>query len=494
MEVQFWATTDPGRVRDDNEDNYLVDSDLNLFVVCDGMGGHAGGEVASAISVQAIHEVVTEQRDLIDNLEREPSKPEHREAILTLLERAITEASDRVYSAGQRDSERNGMGTTCSALLVLGGRGFIGHVGDSRIYRIRQDQVEQMTDDHSLLNEMIRQGRAKAGDSIPNQNAVTRAVGVREVVDVDTSEIELAVGDLFVLCSDGLSGYLDDDEQLLSLVDGDDLERCTNACIQHALKGGGKDNITTILVGIASAGASQQTRLDSRTAETLASVPYFAHATPSELAQLASVADRHGFDAGSTIIEQDMSADALCVIVKGSVGVTSSDASVTVLEPGESFGAVSLFAGAVAGETYEALEPTKLIVFRRAPFFEMLRRAPELSSKVLSGLAARFAGQLRRVPAELRFEPQRWDTVRIQTDDHTPAPGALVVNDRPPKKGKKLGNESSHTRDPFGGDTSPTNATEAMSKPDIEKMPEGDPDDLRSTMQLDLNDDSVEEI
>jgi serine/threonine protein phosphatase PrpC len=490
MEVQFWATTNTGRVRDHNEDNYLVDSDLNLFVVCDGMGGHAGGEVASAISVQAIHEVITERRDIIESLEREPSKRKHREALLKLLERAVTEASDRVYAAGQRDSERNGMGTTCSALLVLGGRGFVGHVGDSRIYRLRQGQVEQMTNDHSLLNEMIRQGRAKEGDSIPNQNAVTRAVGVRDSVDVDTSEIEITAGDLFLLCSDGLSGYIDDDAQLLALLEEDDLEACANACIQHALEGGGKDNITAILVDVAGTGSSHQTRLDSRVAERLASVPYFAHATPSELAQLARVAERHGFDAGATIIERDKSAEALCIIVGGSVGVVSDEAGVTVLEAGESFGAVSLFAGPVAGEAYEALEPTKLIVFRRAPFFEMLRQVPELSSKILFGLAASFAGQLQRVPAELRFEPQRWDEVRIETGDDTPAPGALVVKDR---KGKK--SDQDRTRDPFGGDTSPSNqTTQALNKPEDDSEPEFDPEDLRTTIQLDLNDDSVEEI
>lgn len=499
MEVQFWATTHTGRVRDHNEDNFLVDSDLNLFVVCDGMGGHAGGEVASAISVRTIHEVVGSRRDVIDNLARDPSNPSARDTLLGLLDRAITEASNRVYAAAQHDSTRKGMGTTCSALIVCGGRGFVGHVGDSRIYRLRGGSVEQLTDDHSLLNEMIRQGRAKAGDSIPNQNAVTRAVGVRDSVEVDVEEIELRDGDRFLLCSDGLSGYLENDAQIVDLLDDDDLEVIAEACIEHALDGGGKDNITAILVDTLDTAASQQTRLDSRLAEMIAVNPIFEHVTPSELASLAEIAERHGFEAGATIIEQGMSAESLCLIVKGSVGVIGPEASVTVLETGSCFGAMSLLGAAPPDEGYEALEPTNLLVFRRDTLFEMLRERPELSAKVLYGVASSLAHQLRRVPADLRYEPQRWDEVRIEGEDQTPAPGSLVVKPRRAKgQGTKKGAEDM-------GDTSPSNPTPSSSKAEEDEtqvhvkmsdveLDDVDMEDLRSTIKLDLNDDSVEEL
>ncbi len=488
MEVQFWATTDTGRVRDHNEDNFLVDSDLNLFVVCDGMGGHAAGEVASALSVRTIHQVVSEQAQVLEEFEREPSNPARREAVLDLLERAVTEASNRVYAAAQRDSERNGMGTTCDTLLVLAGHGFVGHVGDSRIYRRRGAQAEQLTDDHSLLNEMIRQGRAKEGDSIPNQNAVTRAVGVRDSVVVDTFDFAVEPGDRFLLCSDGLSGYIEDDAQLRELMDGEDLESAAHRCIQHALQAGGKDNITAILVGIGADANARQTRMDSSSLEYLAGCPYFAHATPSELAQLSDLAERHGFDAGATIIEQGKPADALCVIVKGSVGVIGPDASVTVLDAGQSFGAVSLLSASAAQEAYEALEPTRLLVFRREPLFEALRDRPELAAKVMFGLATSLADQLHRVPAELRFEPERWDEVSIQ-GDQTPAPGALVVKDLP--HGKKKSAPKAASRDSKAVPAIPPAAKQTAG---IDELDEFDPEDLRTTIQLDLNDDSVEEL
>ncbi|QDG54330.1 cyclic nucleotide-binding domain-containing protein [Persicimonas caeni] len=494
MEVQFWATTDTGRVRDHNEDNFLVDSDLNLFVVCDGMGGHAGGEVASAISVRTIHEVVSSRREVIENLEREPSNPSHRDTLLGLLERAITEASNRVYAAAQHDSTRKGMGTTCSALIVCGGRGFVGHVGDSRIYRVRSGRVEQLTDDHSLLNEMIRQGRAKAGDSIPNQNAVTRAVGVRDSVEVDVDEIEILDGDRFLLCSDGLSGYLESDGQILDLLDGEDLEVIAEACIDHALDSGGKDNITAILVDASSTGAAKQTRLDSRVVEMIASSPIFEHVTPSELASLAEVAERHGFEAGATIIDKGMSAESLCLIVKGSVGVLGPEANVTVLETGSFFGAMSLVGGAPPDEACEALEPTNLLVFRRQPLFALLRERPELSSKVLYGLASTFARQLRRVPADLRNEPRRWDEVSIQGEDETPAPGSLVVKPRRSKAAAEGEGDASSSSPASKDHVSEEDETQVHVKLSDVDMDEVDLEDLRSTIKLDLDDESIEEL
>ena len=155
MRLRFWASTDVGRVRKLNEDNFLVDKRLNLFVVCDGMGGHAAGEVASAIGVRTVRDVVHAHRELLERHERAPDDVPTRREVLKLVEKAVLDANSRVYEASIEDEAKRGMGTTCCLLLLSGKRGFIGHVGDSRIYMLRDNSLHQMTEDHSLYNETV---------------------------------------------------------------------------------------------------------------------------------------------------------------------------------------------------------------------------------------------------------------------------------------------------------------------------------------------------
>jgi PPM family protein phosphatase len=492
MQVEFWATTDVGRARDHNEDNFLVDSELNLFVVCDGMGGHAGGEVASALSVQTIHEVVSDNRKLLEAVSASPADRKARQAVLDMFDEAIVEASRRVYAASQRDAQRDGMGTTCTAVVVAGQHAFVGHVGDSRLYRIRTGAVEQLTDDHSLLNEMIRQGRAQAGDSIPNQNAVTRAVGVSDTIEVDTFEVELESRDRYLICSDGLSGYVEDADELLELLDGEDLESIVHTCISHALRGGGKDNITAIVLDVEPTVGAATARPKSRFIDLLAATPYFSNATPRELMNLARLAEPHGFEAGATIVERGASADAMCLIVKGSVGVLGEDTSVTLLEPGDVFGVLGLFIEPAA-LAYEALEPVSMLVLRREPLFELLRSHPELSAKFMFGAATTFAKRLRPVPPELRFEPQRWAEVSLSGDE-TPAPGALILKDRrgslAGEGGRARTNEQLTTK-PFKKQIQKQKKKKKGPPPLVK--PDEEPEDMSDTMQIDLRSDNLNE-
>src|SRR5438132_2741188 len=154
MDIKFYAATDVGRQRDHNEDNYLVDPKLHLFVVADGMGGHAAGEVASQISVHEVSRVVRENSDVIDRYVKSHDMTARQE-ILAVLEHAVQTACASIYHRSQNEPDKRGMGTTTSALLIAGDRGFIAHVGDSRVYLLRQAQVHQLTEDHSLVNELV---------------------------------------------------------------------------------------------------------------------------------------------------------------------------------------------------------------------------------------------------------------------------------------------------------------------------------------------------
>jgi serine/threonine protein phosphatase PrpC/CRP-like cAMP-binding protein len=267
MQIQFWAATDVGKTRDHNEDNFLVDRKLNLFIVADGMGGHAAGEIASSVAVHEVRKVLTDQREVVESYARSGSVL-LRQTVLALIERAISQACNRVYQLAQEDSERRGMGTTLSMLLIAKNRGFVGHVGDSRIYRSRRGQVTQVTEDHSVVNELIKLGRLKPGEEFngPYKNAVTRAVGVHPSVEVDTFDFDLQQGDNYLLCSDGLSCYLTD-ELTLDYSTREHLKSIPQLFIDHANESGGKDNITAIIVRTAKEGQKETSISSSSDAE-----------------------------------------------------------------------------------------------------------------------------------------------------------------------------------------------------------------------------------
>ena len=188
--IRFWPKTDVGRVRDVNEDSFLVDESLGLFIVADGMGGHAAGEVASNIAVHTCRETVSRERELIGKFERGTDNTSRKD-VLRLMELAVQNACTAVYAEAQKDPSKRGMGTTLVALLIIGARGFIAHVGDSRIYLTRNGSVHQLTEDHSLINELLKRGRLTPEQiaKLNMKNAVTRAVGVYESVEVDTASI-----------------------------------------------------------------------------------------------------------------------------------------------------------------------------------------------------------------------------------------------------------------------------------------------------------------
>jgi serine/threonine protein phosphatase PrpC len=245
-----YALTDLGRKRKSNEDAFFIDDKLGLYIVADGMGGHAAGEVASREAVDTLYGMVKRGigslRALVD-----PIVEEDVRAACRLLESAVQAATYFVYSIAEIDREKSGMGTTISALLVLGDYAITAQVGDSRIYRISDGCVEQLTEDHTLIAWQLKQGLITPQEAArsPHRNVITRAVGNREYVQVDTGCQRLAAAMRFLLCSDGLHGYLKEEDipQILGAGGGDAAVR---RFVDLANERGGKDNITAVLVEI----------------------------------------------------------------------------------------------------------------------------------------------------------------------------------------------------------------------------------------------------
>lgn len=387
--LRFFAATDVGLVREHNEDNFLVDKKLSLFIVADGMGGHAAGEVASAICVRTVHEEIKREADLLADYVSGARGAAHVSTpqILALLEQAVQRACSKIHQEAQADPEKRGMGTTLSALLVLGTRGFIAHVGDSRIYLSRGGSTQQITEDHTVFNELIKRGRLTPEqiEKVTHKNAITRAVGVYERVDVDTLMMEVLPGDAFLLASDGLTGYLDSSEQLDPFLAGADGTEAVKSLIEHAKSGGGKDNITVVLVRLSGGGAEDDQRAKrlALKREVLIRMPLFTHLDERELLRVMQAVEVRSFEDKQVVIREGDKGDELFIVLSGKMHVTRGGETLNRLGVGEHFGEMALIRAQPRSATVAADGPAELLAIRRADFFDILRKEHSLAVKLL---------------------------------------------------------------------------------------------------------------
>ena len=236
--VEQAGLTDVGRQREANEDNLVLASPV--FAVADGMGGARAGEVASRIAAETFSDP------------RDPSRTPEQQ-----LEHVAQEANRRIYELALRDQSRRGMGTTLTATLVDGDAVSVGHVGDSRAYRLRAGELKQLTQDHSLVAELERSGQLtpEAAEHHPQRSIITRALGPEPEVEVDTHTHPARAGDVYVLCSDGLTGMISDSELATLLRAAPSLESGAEALVRAANQSGGRDNITVVLFRLDDDGA-----------------------------------------------------------------------------------------------------------------------------------------------------------------------------------------------------------------------------------------------
>jgi serine/threonine protein phosphatase PrpC len=241
MDFRVGFGTDVGQRRTENQDSGIALPELGLFVLADGMGGHRGGETASAMVTEIVPEVV-----------RGSLKKDFWEAG-QVLTNAILSANEAIYERAQNESQLQGMGTTTTALLFQGNTLTIGHVGDSRAYFFRRGAIWQLTRDHSLVQEKLRAGLITRAELKTDRmkNVITRSVGYTSELGVELYQMPVEPGDAFLLCSDGLSGLVDDSE-ILSIAEasGDEPQNAVRELIAHANSNGGDDNITVIMVRV----------------------------------------------------------------------------------------------------------------------------------------------------------------------------------------------------------------------------------------------------
>ncbi len=248
LRIEVAGETNVGMKRTHNEDNFSIIEESGLYIVADGMGGHASGEIASKMAVDAMREFFAAtandpERTWPYKMDRSKGYEENR------LITGIKLANLRIYESAQRDPRQRGMGTTIVALFAVEDGVYVAHVGDSRVYRMRDTRLEQLTEDHSLLNDYIKMKRLTADEiaNFPHKNVIVRALGMKDTVKVDTRHEQPRAGDVYLLCSDGLSGPVNDDDVRETLIGTGDLKAAASRLIAKANENGGPDNITVVL-------------------------------------------------------------------------------------------------------------------------------------------------------------------------------------------------------------------------------------------------------
>jgi serine/threonine protein phosphatase PrpC/CRP-like cAMP-binding protein len=400
--LRFWPKTDVGRVREANEDSFLVDDGLGLFIVADGMGGHAAGEVASNIAVHVTRDTVARERELLDKFERGVDNAS-RQDVLRLLELAVQNACAAVYAEAQKDPNKRGMGTTIVVLLVVGTRGFIAHVGDSRIYVQRNDTVHQLTEDHSLINELLKRGRMTPEQiaKLNMKNAVTRAVGVYESVEVETLDFDVLAGDRFLLCSDGLTEYVQPNDIVRVFREVPE-DKVAQSFIDLANQGGGKDNITALVVKVPDVrGLDRLANEVNLKLETLHRMPLFRHLTYGELVRVMNITNVRSYAAGDHVLEEGQDGDEMFIVLTGGVRVHSGEAKIVVLGPGQHFGEMALVDKAPRSASVTSEGATKLMVMKRRDFFDIVRKDHDVAVKLLWAFLGVLTERLRNTSRDL---------------------------------------------------------------------------------------------
>jgi hypothetical protein len=292
--------------------------------------------------------------------------------------------------------------------LLIGTRGYIAYVGDSRIYLWRGGIVYQLTEDHSLMNELVRRGKIRADefDDSPYsnfKNAMTRAVGPHEIVEVDTLDFDMIPGDSFLLCTDGLYEYIDDTDitRALALTDVEDIPR---QFIDLANTRGGKDNITALVIKLPEDEAAGDRAAEVNfTLDTLKRIPLFKQLSYQQLVRVMNLARMRALEPEQVVCRQGESGDELFVILRGSIRLESGGTVITTLPQGSHFGEMALIDSVPSSVTAVSTEEGKVLTISRSDFSEILRKEPPLAVKLLWSFLGVLAERLRQTTSDLKL-------------------------------------------------------------------------------------------
>ena len=418
MHPTIATRTDVGRVRKNNEDYFISNPELGLYIVCDGMGGHNAGEVASQMTCEVIQreiEAAQEHR----NKFLESGKASDCKALRKILQASIARSCKEVYKEACRNPERAGMGTTCTVVWLVGhDKGILGHVGDSRLYVARAGGIYQLSEDHTYVNELLKRGAITREQSKnhPQGNVLSRALGVQPSVAIDTMIFDTDPGDTYMLCSDGLYNYYDESEEILTRLAQEDLDTSLNELIDTALERGGHDNITVIALRIGGPPAAETGSVAARERiEILKQIPIFAHLNYHELVRVLGLTQLLAIEEGAEFIHEGEQGNEMYVLLTGEVEVIKGNEVLASLTRGVNLGEMAMIDNAPRSASVRAKTNSHVLIMRREEFFGIIRGEPVIGTKLLWSLVQVLSGRLRDTNAALEGARKELNTEPVDS-------------------------------------------------------------------------------
>ncbi|MCB9779091.1 MAG: Stp1/IreP family PP2C-type Ser/Thr phosphatase [Alphaproteobacteria bacterium] len=394
--IRHIALTDTGRRRKSNEDAMLADVGHGVFVVADGVGGRAAGEVASKITIETFEEFCLALSEVVQAFADRPEWST-RNAVLEMLDSVCQTASRRVYDEAEANGRR-GMTTTLVCAIVGGGSAFLAHVGDSRGYLVRDGLIRQLTEDHSMVNELVRTGQMNRDQALRSRyrNVITRAIGLYPTVQADLMSLEVLPGDRILLSSDGLSDMVDQG-RIEAITAENDIETAGRHLIAEALEKGGHDNVTVVMVEPEASPQTEAARARARIMETL----FLFEGMPFHVRlRVSRICEELFFVPGQVLVKEGEEGDSMFVIVQGDVSVKRDGVELARLSAGEHFGELALIEPAMPRTaSVEGAGFGSAIVVRRSLLKDFAQREPEVGGQLLWRLLATLGERLRNANA-----------------------------------------------------------------------------------------------
>ena len=388
--------SDVGRKRRQNEDSFVVDDELGLYVVSDGMGGHAAGDIASKAAVDFVLERLTSEREIIEGVRAGKTAPA---VLTTLMREAGEDASRHVHALARSGTGRPGMGATLTMLVVAGNVAVMAHAGDSRLYLARGKGISQLSQDHTITAEMVRAGLLTEDEmeSSPFAHVLSRAVGTKPEVELDVLTFDVLPGDRFLICSDGYSNYLEHPAELTERLADAEPDELARTLVDEANAAGGKDNITVVIVAIEGddPDALRAKLLEERYG-ALRSVFLFADLELPLLTRVMAVCDVETHEAGDVVVEEGQPLEELVIIVDGTCTLRRGDEAVGEVGPGDHVGATALVQGRPARASLVADQPGHVLRLRREAFRHLIRERPWLGLGLLREMGRMLSEALDR--------------------------------------------------------------------------------------------------
>ena len=391
MKLVSWAQTDVGPSRAHNEDALFADPADGLFVISDGVGGANAGEVASAMFVDTV-------KGQLDGATGSRSET------LQLIGRAMISACERINTRSRRDVACRGMGCTGIVMKIVDGRALLGHVGDRRAYLIRAGAIYQLTEDHTLVQELRNQGSLtpEEYEVFPHKSVLSRAIGVNPTVKPDLLDIEVVTGDKILLCTDGLTDPLTDDQ----------IRRVTNelapreaaaSLIHQANTIGGTDNVSLVIIHA----VGEPPRRRRRALQTeeklhhLGNMFLFQDLSVPQVVRILRYVKERSAEPGEVLFREGEMGDELFIVVNGEAKVSKDEIFLTTIRPGGHFGELALLGDGVRSATVAAHNELKALALDRTAFYEITSEDPQLGFQLMWRFSQYLSGRLKSVSADI---------------------------------------------------------------------------------------------